>query len=479
MRTRGHLGRYLTTAFCARLADEGMAVVVVLLALRRTGSAADGAFLLTAWMAPHVLAAPLAGSLAARVPRPRLFRVCALGGFAAAIAGLTLTLGRAPVGVTLAIALTGGACGPVVSGGLSSLVAVLVPAGEERARAYAWDAATYNAASVAGPAAVAVTAMALSPGAAAFLLAGAAALAAVLAVSLPPERTATGAAPGEARGTGTEGAADPGPVGQGPADADTTRAPGARTPGARTPGGCRDATRTPGACTTGADGPRQTLRADLAAALRVVRRTRELRAVTAATSLAFVGVGGLTTSAVLLAEDRGHPGGGGLLVTLFAIGALAGSLGLARWRPHLPAHRLVAASLLGTGLALGAAALLPSFTAAAALFAVAGLCDGPLLSATLRIRADHAPPHLRTQVFTLGAGLKISAAACGAALTGAAAAWSPSLLLVAIALVHLAALLLYCLARSVPAGRTARPDTPPVHRSPRPTPSRHADGGTS
>ncbi|MFG2196508.1 MFS transporter [Streptomyces sp. NPDC048639] len=471
-----------------------MAVAAVLLALRRTGSAAEGAFLLTAWMAPHVLAAPLAGSLAARARHPRLFRVCALGGFAAAIAGLAVTVGRAPAAVTVAIALAGGACGPVVSGGLSSLVAAWVPEGEERTRAYALDAATYNAASVAGPAAVTVTAAALSPGAGAAALAGAGVLAAVLAAVLRSEGAGTtatrGSGPGPkgtARADATSGATGPAPAEEASAGAHwpaTEDATGRASTGARSPGsgrsaakarpGRRPATRPhPG---RPAAGSRPTLRADLAAGLQAVWRTRELRAVTAAASLAFVGVGGLTTSAVLLAEDRGHPGGGGVLVTLFALGALAGSLGLARWQPRLTVYRLVALSLLGTGLALGAAALLPTFSAAAALFAVAGLCDGPLLSATLRIRADHAPPHLRPQVFTLGAGLKISAAACGAALTGAFAAWPPPLLLLAIAVVQLAALLLYGVARAVPARKRAASPAPVPLRS---SPGSHRASGPS
>ncbi|MGW7192753.1 MFS transporter, partial [Streptomyces sp. NPDC054838] len=91
-------GRYLGAALAARFASEGMGMAVVLLALERTGSAAHGAFVLTAWLAPHVLAAPLAGAAAARARRPRLFYAGALGGFTAAVAALALLLGRAPTG---------------------------------------------------------------------------------------------------------------------------------------------------------------------------------------------------------------------------------------------------------------------------------------------------------------------------------------------------------------------------------------------
>ncbi|MGP8298657.1 MFS transporter [Streptomyces inhibens] len=398
---RSGLPLYLATAFFARLAEEGMAVAMVLLALERVGSAAQGAFVLTAWMAPHVVAAPLVGALTTRIRRPRLCYLGALGGFAAAIAALSWLLGRAPAPLTLAVALIGGGCGPVVSGGLSSLIAGLLPPGARRDRAYALDAAVYNAASVAGPAAVSVVAVLASPGAAMLLLGCAAATAAALVAGLPYGRV-------------EQASAGPGPA--------------------------------------------TTLRADLAAGLAAVWRTAELRAITAGTCLAFGGIGGLTTTTVLLAGHRGHPGAGGILMTAFAIGALLGSLAVARWQPPLSDQRLATLALCGTGVALATAALVPSPTAGAALFVLAGLCDGPLLTATFRIRARYAPPRTRAQVFTLGAGLKITAAACGATLVGAAAALPPPLLLLGIAAVQLAAALLYALIR-----RGARPggDAPP------------------
>ncbi|MFF4954790.1 MFS transporter [Streptomyces chattanoogensis] len=395
----GAMRLYLAAAFSARLAEEGMAVAAVMLAAQRTGSAAQGAFVLTAWMAPHVCAAPLVGAVAGRARRPRLFFSGALAGFAAAIATLAAITGRAPMPVTLAVALVGGGCGPVVSGGLSSLIAGLVPAGVRRDRAYALDASAYSAASVAGPAAVSVVAALASPATATALLGGAAAVAAGLAAALP-------------YGSGPYGAGRP-----------ARSAPG-----------------------------QAALRADLVAGLTAVLRTRELGAITAATCLAFLGIGGLTTTTVLLTGHHGRPGSAGVLMTAFAIGALAGSLAVARWRPPLTVHRLAAVALFGTGAALAAAALVPHPPARTALFVAAGLCDGPLLAATLRIRADHAPPSARAQVFTLGAGLKISAASCGAALTGLAAALPPPLLLLGIAALQIAAALLYALLRPRAAG---------------------------
>lgn len=386
----GGFGRYLGAALAARFANEGMGMAVVLLALERTGSAAHGAFVLTAWLVPNVLAAPLAGAAAARTRRPRLFHVGALAGFTAAAAALSVLLGRAPAPLVFAVAVLGGTCGPMVTGGLSSLVTALVPAGPARDRAYGWDASTYNAAAVTAPAVAGLVAATVSAGPAMGVLAVSGALAAALAATLPY------AAPG-------------------------------------------------------AGGHKVGLRAGVGAGLAALWRVRELRAVTSATTLAFVGVGALTTTSVLVAAGLDSPRAGGLLMTAFAVGALAGSLTLGRMTSVAPG-RLVRWALLGTGVALTAAAFAPSVAVTAVLFAVAGVCDGPLLTATLRIRSEHAPDGVRTQVFTLGAGLKMTAASAGAALVGLAADAPAGLLLIGIAGLQFAAALVHVLA----AGR-ARP----------------------
>ncbi|MFB6612861.1 MFS transporter [Streptomyces sp. NPDC056367] len=387
----GGFGRYLGAALAARFANEGMGMAVVLLALERTGSAAHGAFVLTAWLVPNVLAAPLAGAAAARTRRPRLYHVGALAGFTAAVAALSMLLGRAPGALEFAVAVLGGTCGPMVTGGLSSLVTGLVPAGPGRDRAYGWDASTYNAAAVTAPAVVSLVAATVSAGPAMGVLAVSAALAAALAATLPYEDRSAGA-------------------------------------------------------------PRSGPLAGAAAGLAALWRVRELRAVTSATTLAFVGIGSLTTTSVLLATGLGSPGAGGALMTAFAVGALAGSLTLGRMTSVEPG-RLARWAMAGTGAALTAAAVTPSLGVTAALFAVAGVCDGPLLTATLRIRAEHAPDGVRTQVFTLGAGLKMTAASAGAALVGLAADAPPAMLLTGIAGLQFAAALLHVLT----AGRKPAP----------------------
>ncbi|CAM2969925.1 MULTISPECIES: MFS transporter [Streptomyces] len=643
---------YLTTAFLARLADEGVAVALALLALDRTGSPAPGAFLLTAWLAPHAVAAPVVGALAERARRTRLFHGCALALFGAAIATLALTVGRAPMVLTLVVALLGGSAGPVVTGGLSGLLATFTPDGPDRTRAYALDASTYNAAGVLAPAAVSTTAALLAPGPATALLAASATAAALTTTALPtphptaaphftagesstagesptvapdpgagesptarrhptpgPPRTtglrrttgrrrtdaprptapplarkaaadtpgphqeadsaqgpmtdaaqgsvtASGSAPGTdavsgralvaESGVGAEAisgrepAAEPGPkaasipgaggaeaasspgsatepdleVGTTPGkeiDAASVRAPAAGsgpgsdamsgagaeatpgpestaesgrrtdpTPGKRTgptpgkgngltPGKGTGATSAPdpaagpgpetdapsGPATGAVARPGGGFRGQLAAGVRVLWRVPALRAVTVATCVAFLGLGGLPVVAVLLAAQRGSADGGGALLTAFAVGGLAGALGLARWRGAPEPRRLALGSLLATAVALAGAAAVPSFPLTVALFALAGLGDGPLLTATLRLRADHAPAAVRTQVFTLGAGLKLTAAAAGAALVGVLARLPAAGLVLAVAALQLlAALLLRLLDRRARATRT-------------------------
>ncbi|MCK1796631.1 MFS transporter [Streptomyces sp. XM4193] len=435
----------LATALLARSADEGVAVAVVLLALHRTGGAAEGAFVLTAWMAPHVVAAPLAGALLARARRVRRWYVAALGGFAAAIAVLAACLGQVPAPLTLAVAALGGACGPVVSGGLSSLLADLVPP-ERLGRAYGLDAAVYNAASVGGPAAATVVAVTSSPAYALVALAGSAALAALLALRLPARRPPLVPHP-TAQPTGSRTT-----TGGRATDGEDGPDSGRGTDGEDGPDSVR-ATDSRRATDSEAGQRVPSFRADLVAGLLAVLRIPQLRAITTSTTLAFVGLGGLGTTAVLLAESRGSPGAGGLLVTAFAVGALLGSLACARWWPRAPAPALASWSLLGLGLALAAASFTSHWAQCVALFAAAGTAEGPLLGATLRIRADHSPARLRAQVFTTAAGLKISAAAAGAALVGVAAgSVSPGTLLLCLAATQLAAVPLGLLA-----GRGHRP----------------------
>ncbi len=175
-------------------------------------------------------------------------------------------------------------------------------------------------------------------------------------------------------------------------------------------------------------------RPPLRAGAVVVLRDRVLGAVTLASGLGQLGPGALPVVAAVVAGRLHASSASGWLMTAIAVGGLLGSL-LWTWRP-VAARRapiVVMAALIGVGLPLGLAAAASSIPALAALFALSGLALGPFTGALFTARQDHAPERLRAQVFTLGAGIKTTAAAAGAALAGTIAhtPTSTQLLLVA------------------------------------------------
>jgi MFS family permease len=363
-------------ALVARLADGGTAPALVLLVLTRTHDTEAAGLLTASVTLPQFAAGPAMGALAARSRRVAAPFAAALAGYALALLGLAILVGRAPVLVCCLIAACAGTLGPLLFGALSALVPE-----EAGPRGYAWDALTYNVAGIAGPALVALlagTGSAMLP-------------TLTLAVAL------FAGAPLTLRLTGPNAA------------------PTERTRGTR--GGIGRVTR-------------------------VVLGAPELLASTVATTLSAGSTGGLTIALVLMARELGRTSAAGAtLLAAFATGALIGSLCATRWRPGRPfgTSTLLACSMLAMGAMLAATAAAPAYPAALALVALAGWCDGPLLTATLLLRAVNTPSDLRTELFATTAGLKIGAAAAGAAATGAAATLGGRWLLLAIALAQPAA----------------------------------------
>jgi hypothetical protein len=121
-------------------------------------------------------------------------------------------------------------------------------------------------------------------------------------------------------------------------------------------------------------------------------------------------------------------------MTAVAVGGLMGSLLWTRWPlASSRAPSVVMVSLIGTGATLAAAAAVSSLWPTAVLFAVSGVFIGPGVGALFTTRQLRAPQQLQAQVFTIGAGLKTTTAAAGAAVGGAVAHLSTAaqLLLVA------------------------------------------------
>jgi MFS family permease len=182
---------YVVAATSARSADAGAVVAVVLAAAARADYPAWAAGLLAAGItAPHLGAPLLAHRLdAARDSRRSLSTAFAC--YAAVSFAVAATIGWWPWWVELGLVAVAGAAGPLVTGGMSSLLAALVPPDEHaQARAQGWDAVTYGVAGAGGPAAVGLVAALWSPVAGLLVVAGLVTVGAVLVWGLPASRSA-------------------------------------------------------------------------------------------------------------------------------------------------------------------------------------------------------------------------------------------------------------------------------------------------
>ncbi|PRX01638.1 UNVERIFIED_ORG: MFS transporter [Actinomadura viridilutea] len=409
MRARGALTWHLTAATLLRISAEGMATALVLTVEARTGHAATAGFLQTAATLPYVLSGPLIGHALDRARRPRPVVMALAACYAAAAAALLAMAGRSPLALALTVAAVIGVTEPVVVA-LTSLLPRYVPA-ERLPRAYGLEASSYNVAAIAGPGLAAVLAS-TTTGTYAGLAVMASAFAALLVLPLLP---IPGGAPEDGRST-VLSAADAAQDGAGEAaarpDGGDGPAPAERAGVAERP--------SPGG--SGKNGGKNGVAAAADAViggLSVLVANRVLRALTVATSLAWLGWGGIAVTAVLLAERLdAAPSAGGQLMVACAVGSLAGSLASARWLRARHAEWVTVAGLVAFGGTLAALAAAPSLPWAMLCFLAAGLCEGPVFAATLLLRQRESPPDRLGQVNTTGGSLKIGAFAVGAALTG-------------------------------------------------------------
>jgi predicted MFS family arabinose efflux permease len=172
----------------------------------------------------------------------------------------------------------------------------------------------------------------------------------------------------------------------------------------------------------------------LGAALPAMWRRPPLAAVTVASTVSQLGIGALPIIGALLATGLHDPALTGLTLSAFAVGNLVSSLAYAR----LPLRRLrpevvVPAGLLALSVPFAVLPVAGGRWPTLALFLVAGLVNGPTFASLLVVRDREAPPAVRTQVFTIGAGLKVTAAAAGVALAGLATGRGVAVLLLAVA----------------------------------------------
>ena len=387
------LARYLTAASGARLADEGARVAIVLLALERTGDPALGGLLVAALMVPHVVAAPLAGAAADSVQRRKALYLSAFLAYALALAASAALIGRHAVAAATVLAVAG-CLAPLLLGGLSSLLGELVPG--DVSRALSLDAGTYGIAGITGPALAAAVAGLAGAAWSLLALAGFVGLAALFFTGLPLPPPAERSGPA-----------------------------------------LRSGSAPPSASGRPSRGHAAGTRPLLAGFVTMVRR-RNLGAVTVASGVSQLGFGALPLAAALVAADKQQPAMTGLVLSMTAAGGVAGSLACARLPVvHRRPERVLLICTAAMTLPFLLAATLPAGWLLAVLFAVAGLFSAPVTVALFTVRNREAPPGARTQVFTLGAGIKVTAAAAGAAVSGLAAGSGAAALLITIGLCQL------------------------------------------
>jgi MFS family permease len=339
-----------------------------------TGSVATASALLAAVTAASALGGPLFGVFLDRAARPGRLLAGALTAYATGLTAVLAGLAGAPFPLTLLVALATGLLAPALAGGWTAHLGAVVPA-ERLPRTHALDAATYSAASLLGPALAGLLARLLGAPVAVV------AAAALILLAVPATR-------------GLAGGAD-------------------RTTSGGTDGAARVTVRGVGR--------------DLARGCRCVLRSVPLARATLNTTLSSLGQGAFVACVPLLgARLLGAPADGALLLGGTALAALGANATLARRRrPLVPDTVLGVAPLLiavafvtaGVAAAVGVAGgVAAGLLGAAAL--LAGIAEGPQLTALFAVRHREAPERLRAQVFTTGAGVKISAFALGAAVGG-------------------------------------------------------------
>ncbi|MGW1847510.1 MFS transporter [Streptomyces sp. NPDC001966] len=400
MESRYSLRSYLGGAAAARAGDEMSGPALMLAGFTLAGSTTDASSLLAGITISAAVGGPLLGALLDRAERPGRLLAGALGLYAAGLGAILVGLGRLPFTVTILIAVLTGLLGPALSGGWTAQLPRVVP-GDGLPRANALDAMTFSAASLAGPA-----------------LAGGLA---------------------EVQGAPTAVVVSVGLI--------VSALPGAWFLPARHSRG---------------RGTRKTsVISDLAAGIRVVTGKPPLARATLTSVVSCVAQGMLMACTVLLGERvLGGAGRGAMLLSCAAVSALVANAVLARFPRSLAPDTIIWASALVQAAALAlATAERPAPVIVAVL--LIGIGEGPQLAALFAIRHREAPDHLRGQIFTTGASLKITGFALGASVAGPVASWSlRGALTLAASVAALAALAFFV----IPSRSDVGPAAPPVTR---------------
>jgi hypothetical protein len=193
------------------------------------------------------------------------------------------------------------------------------------------------------------------------------------------------------------------------------------------PSACSLSRYRPAAATGTGQGPaalHPTLGRQMAAGFAVIVARRPLLRATVTSVVSYTGIGMLLVCCPVLGAQRlGGAAHGALLISATAVASLTANAILARRPGRGRPDTRVLASTLVIGASMAAAALAPGWLTLAAV-ALGGAGEGPQLTALLAVRHRETPAHLRGQVYTTAASLKIGGLAAGTALAGPLAGWS-------------------------------------------------------
>ena len=392
------LWKYLAGAAVSRAGDEMSGPALLLLGFAVTGRPSAGSALLAALTIAAAVGGPLFGALLDRSPRPDRVLALTLAVYALGVIAIATAVGRVAMPLVVVIALAAGLFNPAVAGGWTSQLPRIVT-GSALSRGFALDAMTYSGASLAGPALAAVIAAVLGARAAVIVAA------ALVALAVPSACWLSRFPPAPA--LPQQAAPRPGPHRQ------------------------------------------------VAAGFAAIATRRPLLRATVTSVVSYIGIGMLLVSCPVLGAQRlGGPARGALLISAIAAASLVANSVLARWPPRGQPDGRVLASTVVIGVSMAATAAAPGWLTLAAV-ALGGVGEGPQLTALFTVRHRESPEHMRGQIFTTAASLKIGGLAAGAALAGPLAGRSVTACLLIAAAFELCAAAAYVLIGPPP--KAARP----------------------
>jgi tryptophanyl-tRNA synthetase len=398
---------------------------LLLLGFAVTGRPATGSGLLASLTIAAAAGGPVFGALLDRSRRPDRLLAGTLAAYAAGIVAVQAAVGRLAASAVIVVALAAGLFNPAITGGWTAQLPRVV-SGRELDRGSAFDAMTYSAASLAGPALAA--AVAAGFGARTAVLSAAALVLVAVPSACSLSRFRPDAADRIAQNRIAQDRIVRNRIIQG------LVALQARALGRQ-----------------------------MAAGFAAIATRRPLLRATVTSVVSYAGIGMLLVCCPLLGAQRlGGAAHGALLISAMAVASLAVNAILARRAGRGRPDVRVLASTLVIGAGMAAAALASGWLTLAAV-ALTGAGEGPQLSALFAVRHRETPAGLRGQVYTTAASLKIAGMASGAALAGPLAGRSVTGCLLAAAGTELCAAAAYMLAGAARAGRHAPAGASPRH----------------